>query len=166
MKECHGCKGLGWVDSKHYGPSVCPICGGKGQIEANNPIQISESKGRLLDVEIMPRMNKNKLLVELEEWLRQSEGANFDHTNKRMNTYTSYSEKQSTVIGLCWVYTDGANRIHLRKPDYTAVDVDKRVLYKTSIGTDLFGGYPQFIVQTPNDLEYAKKLITYAIKYL
>jgi len=32
MIRCHGCEGKGWVDSKHIGPTTCPICKGTGQV--------------------------------------------------------------------------------------------------------------------------------------
>ncbi|MEQ4489705.1 MAG: hypothetical protein AAC990_05000 [Dehalococcoides mccartyi] len=28
--NCIGCDGRGWVDSKYFGPSLCPICKGNG----------------------------------------------------------------------------------------------------------------------------------------
>lgn len=168
MKECHGCKGVGWVDSKHYGPTICPICKGLGQLEDSKLAlqtvatrQPSGLRGRINVIR-----NKNRLLAELEEWLIAHDKIVFDHSNKRMNTYNSFSEANGKVLGLVWIYTDGANRIHLRKGDYGTVDVDQRVLYETSKGTDLWGGYPQFIVQSASDIEYAKKLITYALNHL
>ena len=31
IKQCYGCEGKGWVDSKHLGPTTCPICQGSGK---------------------------------------------------------------------------------------------------------------------------------------
>ena len=45
MSLCHGCKGLGWVDSQHFGPTVCPICKGSGQV--NNEVPTGETITRL-----------------------------------------------------------------------------------------------------------------------
>ena len=42
MKQCHGCEGKGWVDSARVGPTKCPICKGKGQVE--NGIAFTTSK--------------------------------------------------------------------------------------------------------------------------
>lgn len=168
MKECHGCKGLGWVDSKHYGPTLCPICRGTGQVEEEGllpkAVDTRQPSGLLGRINVI--RNKNRLLTDLERWLLSHEGVVFDHSNKRMNTYHSLNEVSGKMKGLVWIYTDGANRMHLRKGDYSTVDIDQRVLYQTSKGTDLWGGYPQFIVQSARDVDYAKKLITYALKNL
>lgn len=171
MIECYGCKGLGWVDSKHFGPSKCPVCGGTGKLANNikgeNPEQNEASD--LLDTQgrsILAGNNKNRLLADLENWLRANNKVKFDHRNSSMNTYTSRSAKYYKNLGLTWVYTGGGNRIHLRKGDYKDADPDNRVLYKTSSGADLWGGYPQFIIEEQTDVEYAKKLITYAINFL
>jgi hypothetical protein len=40
IKQCYGCEGKGWVDSKHLGPTVCPICKGSGQL--NNRVLAGE----------------------------------------------------------------------------------------------------------------------------
>lgn len=37
MQKCHGCEGKGWVDSARFGPIVCPICKGTGQIANGSP---------------------------------------------------------------------------------------------------------------------------------
>lgn len=44
-EQCYGCEGKGWVDSKHLGPAICPICKGSGQI--NNEILVGEQITRL-----------------------------------------------------------------------------------------------------------------------
>jgi|GEM_PF-5407526 len=31
IKQCDGCDGKGWVDSKHVGPTTCPVCKGTGK---------------------------------------------------------------------------------------------------------------------------------------
>lgn len=35
-RECHGCKGLGWIETKDGKPHICPICKGKGTIQDGN----------------------------------------------------------------------------------------------------------------------------------
>lgn len=45
MKQCYGCEGKGWVDSKHLGPTICPICKGSGQL--NNEVLAGELITRL-----------------------------------------------------------------------------------------------------------------------
>ena len=168
MNQCHGCKGLGWVDSQHVGPTKCPVCGGKGQI---NDLPSTPAVARSLQP-LPPTPsektigNRNRILGELENWLQQDPNVRLDHGNKRMNTYRSWSQNKVTQIGLVWVYTDGANRIHLRKGDYSQVDTDKRVINQTSTGQEPWGGYPQFIIRDSNDLAYAKKLIEYARRSL
>ena len=39
MKQCYGCEGKGWVDSKHTGPTICPICKGSGQLNSEVPAE-------------------------------------------------------------------------------------------------------------------------------
>ena len=149
MKTCHGCGGKGWVDSQYKGPAVCPLCGGSGQI--NEGQSKPSIKSQLA--------NKNPLLLQLENWLQQQQGVTFDHLNKTMNTYVFISNLKARMMGLVWVSTYGAGRIYLAKGDYGPVDNGNRVKYQ-----NVWGGYPQFELRTQDDLEYAKRLIAYALQ--
>lgn len=31
-RECHGCSGQGWVDSRYSGVVICPVCDGNGVV--------------------------------------------------------------------------------------------------------------------------------------
>jgi hypothetical protein len=179
MKQCHGCEGKGWVDSAHFGPITCPICKGIGQITVDpnsgdtNINAGVEIVNTVKEPQIVPIIrdddkikNQDPRLAELERWLRGLNGVTFDHPNKTMNTYTSQSRTRFSRMGLVWVYTDGNKRIHLRKGDYNQVDDDGRVLYFSDKGEELWGGYPQFIVETIDDIAYAQKLIEHAINAL
>lgn len=53
-KQCHGCEGKGWVDSKYTGPNICPICRGSGKInKASSTIQ---------RVTVLPLPSKTELI--------------------------------------------------------------------------------------------------------
>lgn len=148
MKKCHGCGGKGWVDSQFKGPVLCPVCNGTGQIgesEAKTP-----NKTQLI--------NQNPLLLQLENWLGQQQNIIFDHRNKTMNTYVFMSNIKKRLMGLVWVSTYGAGRIYLAKGDYTPVDKDNRVKYQ-----HIWGDYPQFEIRAQVDVEYAKRLVSYAL---
>lgn len=163
--ECHGCKGLGWVDSRHTGPTVCPICRGTGRLEDDNLQQADKLEP--LPIRPVPRRgNKNALLTELEDWLQQQEDVTLDHANETMNNYRSWSEANGDVRGLVWVSTRGDNRIYLRKGDYGSVDSSQAVRYKTSTGKLTWGGYPQFSVKNRADLSDTMKLIEYGKRHL
>ena len=110
--------------------------------------------------------NKNRFLGELEVWLRKLPGVKFDHPNKTMNTYTSISKEHFDERGLVWVYTNGRNYLHLRQGDYSSVDIDIRILDEERTDNLLLGHYPQFIINEKSDIDYAKKLIEYALNWL
>ncbi len=38
MKQCHGCGGKGWIDSKYLGPTICPLCKGSGELSDGSPM--------------------------------------------------------------------------------------------------------------------------------
>ena len=149
METCHGCGGKGWVDSQYKGPVVCPLCGGSGQINGGQSKLSIKSQ----------LANKKPLLLQLENRLQQQQGITFDHPNKTMNTYVFISNLKACMMGLVWVSTYGAGRIYLAKGDYEPVDNSNRVKYQ-----NVWGGYPQFELRTLGDLEYAKRLIAYALQ--
>ena len=35
-RDCHGCRGLGWIETKDGKPHVCPVCGGSGKYTNGN----------------------------------------------------------------------------------------------------------------------------------
>lgn len=163
MVQCHGCKGQGWVDSQYKGPTTCPICGGYGKV----------GNGGSVPVVISPKVpggpkkpNANLLLAQLEVWLSQESEIVFGGSGKTMNTYNSYPRSSNRLLGLVWVVTNSNNMLYLRKGDYSKVDSRRAVLYADPPKRKLFGGYPQFQVETQDDLEYAKKLIKYALQNL
>ena len=106
----------------------------------------------------MQLSNKNPLLLEIEKWLLQQQGVTFDHAKKTMNTYRFTSKTRGRERGLVWVSNYGASRIYLFKGDFTPADPDSRVKYMR-----VWGGYPQFEVRAAGDVEYAKRLISYAL---
>lgn len=152
-KDCHGCGGRGWVDSQYKGAVLCPVCLGRGKIDATQ----AKTPAIPLIITIEPS-NKNALLFELDKWLMQQKGIRFDHPNKTMNTY-HFTSKIGRERGLVWVSNYGAGRIYLFRGRYDAIDPDNRVKY-----VEVWGGYPQFEIRALADVEYAKKLILYALE--
>lgn len=156
LMECHGCRGKGWVDSQYKGAMICPICLGSGKV-------VNGQGGTSVPSKLIPTrptlVNKNSLLLQLEEWLQQRKDVKFGHISKTMNTYNFMSKSKGRMIGLVWVSTDGSYRIPLFKGDYGSADPNNRVKYQ-----NVWGGYPQFEVRTQRDVEYAKKLISYALE--
>ncbi len=68
------------------------------------------------------------------------------------------SKSKYRMMGLVWVSTYGAGRIYLFKGDYKPVDLNNKVKYQ-----NVWGGYPQFELQAQADVDYAKRLISYAL---
>jgi hypothetical protein len=159
---CHGCNGRGWVDSQYAaGPALCPICRGTGLTDSTAKLRGNEPT-------ISPKQaypTKNNLANALEQWLVSIDGVRLHARGKSMNGYYSYNATQAWR-GLVWVETRGGNRIHLRKGDYTKIDIDKRVIDKAPTGKPTWGGYPIFALKYDSDVEYAKKLLNYAKDYL
>lgn len=147
---CHGCQGKGWVDSQYKGAMTCPVCGGSGEVGANQKVVAVPARP--------PRFNKNTLLLQFENWLQQQAGIVFGHVNKTMNTYNFMSKTKGRMMGLVWVSTYGSDRIYIFKGDFGPVDPKNRVKYQ-----NVWGGYPQFVIQTQGDIEYAKRLVSYAL---
>jgi hypothetical protein len=149
--KCYGCEGKGWVDSQYKGAMICPVCGGSGETSKGQPRTSSLAK--------KPLDNNNPLLLQLENWLNQQpQRVTFDHVNKTMNTYNFMSKSKGRMMGLVWVSTYGASRIYLFKDDYGPADPNNKVKYQ-----NVWGGYPQFELQTQTDIDYAKRLISYAL---
>lgn len=69
---------------------------------------------------------------------------------------TFYNDEKK---GLLWVeYPRGRKiRVHLKKTDYSAVDYDKKVI------PNGWGGYPEFIIEKEEDINYLIKLIKFII---
>jgi len=148
--KCYGCEGKGWVDSQYKGAMICPVCGGRGET-GKSQSRTSTLTKKALD-------NNNPFLIQLEDWLQQQQGVVFDHINKTMNTYNFMSKYKGRMMGLVWVSTYGSGRIYLFKGDYGPVDPDNKVKYQ-----NVWGGYPQFGLQTQSDVDYAERLISYAL---
>jgi len=146
--KCHGCNGKGWVDSQYKGPSICPLCNGKG----------SQNGVGLRVTAYTTNENRNPFLRELEGWLQNHEIIRFYHESKTMNSYTFVS-KDGKTRGLVWVSTYGASRIYLFRTQYDAVDTEKKVRYVKT-----WGGYPQLRIRSREDIEYAIKLIEHVLK--
>ncbi len=153
--KCHGCEGRGWVDSQYKGAMLCPVCHGSGKV-TDNQKEVSITSN-ILPTET-PSINKNPLLLQLENWIKHQKDIKFDHSNKTMNTYRFMSKTKGRVKGLVWVSTYGAGRIYLYKDNYSPVDPQNKVKYQK-----VWGNYPQFEVVSQGDVEYAKKLISYAL---
>jgi len=124
--------------------------------------------GLTAQTEQRPPINANLLLAEFEEWLLNHPRIKFVHAKKTMNTYLLEvprvkGRRQPKVF----VPSNGSSRLYLPISDYSAIDPDKRVIYKRPINQagNLVGWniYPQFIVRTPEDVKLAKELIDFAL---
>ena len=40
-RDCHGCKGLGWIETTDGKPHVCPVCEGKGTVQDDGDYSIT-----------------------------------------------------------------------------------------------------------------------------
>ena len=156
--DCPGCKATRWVDSKYFGPTICPVCKGSGEIEDAKAIVIEGPN----IVPIAQNSNASVLLGELEAWLLKQPGIMFGVRGATMNRYDSVSYRTNDKRGLVWTPTRGDNRIYLRKGSYSTIDSNNNVQYITGSGKPTWGGYPQYLVQNREDLEFAKKLVEYA----
>jgi hypothetical protein len=74
----------------------CPICEGTGEIEEKNNAPSTKPVASNFNHNISSTQMKNLniLLFNLEVWLRGLKEVKFDHTNKTMNTYVSFSSKK------------------------------------------------------------------------
>jgi len=148
--QCHGCEGMGWVDSQYKGAQVCPICGGTGQLAGAEALSAAEG------TRAVRTRNKNPLLWRLEDMLTGVSGVEFHHSNKTMNSYFR-SGAVNWPKGLLWVPINGTRRVFLAKVDYSVADPQHRV------GQGGWGGYPFFSVESEADLSYLLDLVRHAV---
>ena len=81
-----------------------------------------------------------------------------DYPTLKMKVTKSMVAFYDNKKGLLWVeYPRGRKiRVHLKKRDYSTVDYDKKVIPSG------WGGYPEFIIEKEEDINYLIRLIKFA----
>jgi len=134
--------------------------------------ELSEERnvtGYTKDKEVARRENSLRLLEIFEQWLQSKPDIRLKHSKKTMNTYElmPVGDRKGKPAKL-YVPTNGQARLYLPITNYRPVDPTGKVIYKDQISKNgTFVGwnvYPQFVLRNEDDLDFAKKLIEYAVK--
>jgi hypothetical protein len=64
ITQCYGCDGKGWVDSKHLGPTICPICKGSGKINKGVVKDEPSKNPAIFPPSVTPKSNRHWAFCE------------------------------------------------------------------------------------------------------
>jgi hypothetical protein len=112
--------------------------------------------------------NDNPLLEKFEHWLFTEPHVKLLHAKKTMNTYVLETALEAgKKRPKLFVPTNGMSRLYLPRVDYTPIDSDHKVIYKDYRDSEGritgWNYYPQLVVSTEADLEFAKELVLFVI---